>query len=126
MFIFHFCFAATATSKAVAHAYFFDVGQGYCFFFVTTDKRVAVLIDAGSAKCPKYNVLMDNEINANSRAEAIANEIKEHIDGSTKMLVIATHGDIDHYSWLGKIVNGLSAKLLLLIGGVSSDYQDDT
>lgn len=97
-------------------------------FFATEDKSVAVLIDAGSSKHPVQDVPQQTTpITKETACEKISQTIDNHIEKSrTKMLVIGTHGDIDHYNWLKNVLEKAKKidpkNTLFIFGGPKKDY----
>ena len=69
----------------------------------TSDKRFAILIDAGSSENPIQDLvkLKENQTFCNS----IKSKICEYVDDTTKFLIVITHGDQDHYNKLKDILD---------------------
>lgn len=155
MFFFLICFCFAATGDQV-RAHFFDVGQGHCFLFVMKNAGfgnpssisdpadVAILIDAGSTTVPKADIIAQS-LKIDSQG-SIRRKIKKYInETSIKVLIISTHGDIDHYNWLKKFfilhddthspqkkslrtennkVRISAANTLCILGGQIDDYKN--
>lgn len=124
LFILFFNFCFSASSNVIAHAYFFDVGQGHCFFLGTQDKSVAVLVDAGSSKKPKNPINMVEKANCFG---SVKDKIGEYVDKDTKILIIVTHGDKDHCNNIDVCLSAFEekkAKYKIFCGGKEADYHD--
>ncbi len=119
-FFFQFYFAAATNSALVATACFYDVGQGHCFLLKTKDDKFGVLVDAGSSKLPKLTVPQQTEKNKQAIVSSIAGKAKN----ISKLLVICTHGDEDHYNLIKDIVKGRSVgtQTKFVFGGRKEHY----
>lgn len=94
---------------------FMDVGQGDAIYIEFPD-GTTMLVDFGSTKNPKLTLRTDilTYFRTNTRFAAP----HQRLD-----YLVLTHGDIDHYNGVLKLVNSLQPVIgNLLFGGLESDY----
>ena len=119
------CSIIFAFLYAVSQAYFFDVGQGHSTLFV--QPGTLVLVDCGSTRNPTDIVKYEEDKEGKEAIRNIQSKIKLHL-GYNKMLILITHGDVDHYGWIHKVFQdkSLSDKLnqmLFVCGGFRKHYE---
>ncbi len=105
----------------------FNVGQGNCTV-VKHPTEKTLLVDAGTrsfSSAMKPGCTYSQPTCMKRKKEEIAEYASK---GNKPVVVIVSHGDSDHYGWIGDIITGLQAKNIevsLVLGGIPSDYVAD-